>query len=142
MSAEQESVAIPMLRQSVFNRSCQCLHILRVLQDRQPFPVLMCSDTLQALKHLITLDVDSASLSTVFRYQSAPNRVCVQHSSSSLHANDRKVESGLFRGPSQTVKTSSLVVHQYDLALRKRLLVDTCLRDGQSERFHGDHRAK
>src|SRR5205823_1776000 len=142
MPAQQESMAIRMLRQSVFDGSCQRLHILRVLQDRHPFLVLMRSDTLQALEHLIALDVESASLSTVFRCQSAPNRVCVQDGSSAFDANDRKMEGDLFRGPSRTLNSSSILVHEYDFSLRQRLLVDTRLRDGQSKRFHGDHRAK
>src|SRR5260370_892846 len=70
----------------------ECLHILTIFQNRQPFTVLMRDDTIQTLQHLIAFDEKSASADVIVRQNGAPHGMCVQNRSSAQTFNDCHME--------------------------------------------------
>src|SRR5262249_20640580 len=70
----------------------QCLHVLAVLQNWNPFTMLMCRDACQAFEHLVPLDEEAAMAEMVIRKDRAPDRVRMKHRACSDASNDCDVQ--------------------------------------------------
>ena len=71
---------------------CQCGDILRVVEDLNPFGMLVGFDALQSLQHLVVFDCKSALFKMQLREQGAPDRMRVQDGSDIRLAGQYRVQ--------------------------------------------------
>src|SRR5687767_5367601 len=76
--AQQESVRVRAMAENFFQLAREFVHILRIVQDRQPLPVLVRAHTCQTFEHLEARNLDPAVIDRQSGERSAPDRMCVQ----------------------------------------------------------------
>src|SRR5262249_46541672 len=112
-----------MLLQSVFNLRRKLGHILRVLNDRKPFTMLVRRYALKSFEHLVAFDAQSALARMRVGQNIAPNRMGVQHGACTATASDSEMQQGLSRGAAFTSKHLAVTINQQDVIGAQQTLI-------------------
>src|SRR6185295_7141755 len=89
---EQKTVRPRMLVQCRFNLCRKRLHVLRVLDYREPLAVFMSRHAVESLQHLVSFNTESAVARMRVGENIAPNSMGVQYSAGSSKPDDREVQ--------------------------------------------------
>ncbi len=85
VAPQEKPVRARMASQSGLDRSGQRRHILRVVEDGEPLPMLMRGHAIQTLQHLVSHDGNAALRSEGIRKDRAPHRMGVQDRPGAAH---------------------------------------------------------
>ena len=148
---EQHRMRVFVLRKDVTDAACQARHVLVVLEDGNPFAMLVRGDTLKALEHFVSVDAESASRRVEIGHHRAPHRMRVHDCTGAPLARDREVEQCLRGGPplrrpgGPTPSWSDQFpsrIDCHDVGRAQCPFVAGARRDGQPERVAGNHGAE
>src|SRR5262249_29470546 len=89
--AQQEPVRVRAMAEKFFQLAREFVHILRIVQDRQPLPMLMRTHAGQTFEHFVARNFDPTVIDRQSGERSAPDRMCVQHRHRRPMANDGQV---------------------------------------------------
>ena len=92
MPADEKSVNLRILLQHLRRFRTQRFHVLAVLDNRDPFPMLVCRDAVQPFQHLVAFDEKPALAHVIVRKNRAPHRMCVENRAGTPAVDDRRMQ--------------------------------------------------
>ena len=92
MPAQEKRMAGRVFREHLPDTPGEARHVLVVLEDRNPLPMLMRGDAFEALQHLVARDGEPTRGRVPFRQHGAPDRVRVQHGTGAARTGDLDVQ--------------------------------------------------
>src|SRR5215471_9571687 len=92
---QQEAVDIFVLTEGQGHLPREPRHVLVVLDDWDPLPVLVRADSLESLEHLVAFDRQASIARAGIRKNGAPNRVRVQHRARLSQAHNLEMQARL-----------------------------------------------
>jgi hypothetical protein len=98
--AEEQGAHIGIPAQRYIDCTRQPFHVLIILQDRDPLPVLVAGHAAQPLEHFVSIDTQAAGSGMEIREQRTPHGVRVQDGPGTADARDREVQACFRRGAS------------------------------------------
>src|SRR6266404_3139467 len=142
MLPQKKTVNAGALSQGYRRAFPQLNHVLRILENRQPFAVLVSSNAFQPLQHFVSFERNSTLRSMRTRKHRAPNRMRVQDCARGHATHDGKMEQ-CFRGrPAIPAHDVGRLVHLQKLRGPQAALVQSCRSNRQTQRLARNHRAE
>ena len=130
------------------NHACKPFHVLIILNDRNPFTVLVGADTRESLEHLVTSKPHALLCLVEVRQHGRPDRMCVQDCAGIPEPSDFEVEQRLGRGPPRSARAlrstdqNSALIALEDVRLTKPALGHRACRDGKTKWMARNHGAE
>ena len=143
MTPEKERMGRRVVIEHLSNLTGQPRHVLVVLDDWNPFSMLMGSYALETLQHFVSLDSEPSSRGMAVGEEGTPHRVRVEHGAGSTSTDDFHVDPRLRRGLAWSRSGCPAVVVDFEDLLRCQVsLVGSAARNRKAKGIATEHGAE
>src|SRR6478672_2759802 len=143
MTTKQDRMGRFVLNEDILQDTREPRHILIVLENRNPLPMLVRGHAVKALQHLVSADADAASGGVHIGEDGAPDRVRVEDRAGPPDPRDREVEERFGRRAiPRSLDDVPVRTDSQDVVRTEDTLVFAAGGDRQPKRLARDHGAE